>query len=338
MMNRRKNVAPQRGGEAAKEAEKVAAIRRAKEQEARNQRLHDFAAGHTALTMGSFLVRQGHYAEAALSLEACWKFWRQAFMQDRDGSENEECEEDEDQEKSRSHNDVGADRGNGFLASPTETTEPEDTKETTDIPLDRPATDTVKDGFANIIQFTAYQHDLARRLLLTLDTAESDVASEDESECVAERNSLKTPVSMKKRSSREDTEGISCTPDMKQLMHLSREICIAYVKLHRWRDLEAFVADALEAFGPPGSGLPVFTSQQAEEVWVYLLMRRGVACAFLGAEHVTRGQKYLQLILRLQPRNRLVVRGLQLLRFLASQLTASDSSCHREALASLVAS
>ncbi|CAE8710653.1 unnamed protein product [Polarella glacialis] len=335
MMNRRKGVAPLRGGEAAKEAEKLAAIRRAKEQEARNQRLHDFAAGHTALTMGSFLVRQGHYAEAALSLEACWKFWRQAFMQDQDGSEDEECEEDENQDKSRSYD---ADLGNGSLASPAEMTAPEDTKETMDMPLDRPATDTVKDGFANIIQFTAYQDDVARRLLLTLDTAESDVASEDESECAVERNSLRTSVSMKKRSSREDTEGVSCTPDMPQLMHLSREICIAYVKLHRWRDLEAFVADALQAFGPPGSGLPVFKSEQAEEVWVYLLMRRGVACAFLGAVHVTRGQKYLQLILRLQPRNRLVVRGLQLLRFLASQLSASDSSCHREALASLVAS
>ncbi|CAE8637352.1 unnamed protein product [Polarella glacialis] len=333
MMNRRKGMTLLRGGEAAKEAEKAAAIRRAKEQEARNQRLHDFAAGHTALTMGSFLVRQGHYAEAALSLEACWKFWRQAFVQDQDGSEDEECEEDEDQDKSRSHD---ADLGNGSLASPAETTAPEDTKETMDIPLDRPATDTVKDGFANIVQFAAYQDDVARRLLLTLDTAESDVASEDES--VAERNSLKTSVSMKKRSSREDTEGVSFTPDMPQLMHLSREICIAYVKLHRWRDLEAFVADALQSFGLAGSGLPVFTSEQAEEVWVYLLMRRGVACAFLGAEHVTRGQKYLQLILRVQPRNRLVVRGLQLLRFLASQLSASDSSCHREALASLVAS
>jgi len=67
----------------------------------------------------------------------------------------------------------------------------------------------------------------------------------------------------------------------------------------------------------------VFLNMESEDRWVRLMVRRGVACAFLGAEHFDRGSKYLSLALRVQPKCRQASTGAHIMRFLKTQLLST---------------
>jgi len=58
---------------------------------------------------------------------------------------------------------------------------------------------------------------------------------------------------------------------------------------------------------------------EAENRWVRLMVRRGVACAFLGEDQFNRGAKYFSLALRVQPKCRQASTGAKIMDFLIAQ-------------------
>jgi len=106
-----------------------------------------------------------------------------------------------------------------------------------------------------------------------------------------------------------------------QLARLPMLLCLAYERLEKWEKIDTLVHEALQTFGAANSrGVPIFENLEAENRWVRLLVRRGVACAYLGEEHLDRGLKYFSLALRVQPRCRQASTGAQIMGFLIAQL------------------
>jgi len=106
-----------------------------------------------------------------------------------------------------------------------------------------------------------------------------------------------------------------------QIARLPLLLCLAYERLHRWQKIDTLIHEALQAFGPTNSrGMPILLNLEVEDRWVRLMVRRGVACAFLGEEHFERGSKYFSLALRVQPRCRQASTGAHIMDFLKAQL------------------
>eukprot|EP00440_Ansanella_granifera_P036737 gb/GFBE01039852.1/.p1 GENE.gb/GFBE01039852.1/~~gb/GFBE01039852.1/.p1 ORF type:complete len:303 (+),score=53.70 gb/GFBE01039852.1/:1-909(+) len=128
--------------------------------------------------------------------------------------------------------------------------------------------------------------------------------------------------SMSRPASRAATPKSMHSPKFPQLDNLTRGLCLAYERQKRWVDLDQFVAAVLPYFGATRdvTQIPKFAKPAAEDLWVFVNIKRGLACAFIGGDHYVRAQGYLQVALRVQPRNRTLARVLENLRFLESQL------------------
>lgn len=121
-------------------------------------------------------------------------------------------------------------------------------------------------------------------------------------------------------------------------------LCLAYSKLQLWDKVERTARAVLETLGvqdgKPMPGISRLARERHEELWIRLMIHRGVACAFLGVEHFARAKGCFAMAQRVQPRNRDAARGLQCMRFLEEQLSGgsgNDEACST-ALSALAAS
>lgn len=99
-------------------------------------------------------------------------------------------------------------------------------------------------------------------------------------------------------------------------------LSLTYARLHKWHRLDAFIAEAVDLLGPVDArGVPVsLDGHDEEERWVRLMVRRAMACVFLGRQHFLRAQCYLKAAQHVRPKHRAATRGLEFLRFLSTQL------------------
>lgn len=128
-----------------------------------------------------------------------------------------------------------------------------------------------------------------------------------------------TPLPQTSRS----LQHVNPKPKLYQLNLLVQSICNAYIRLRRWLDLDKFTQDVLIYFGPDPNDTPKFASQKYEDLWVYIMIRRGLAAACLAdASHLEEARGSLELALQVQPTNRELIEGIENLQFLESQLPA----------------
>mmetsp|Transcript_5575 Transcript_5575/g.12996 ORF Transcript_5575/g.12996 Transcript_5575/m.12996 type:complete len:232 (-) Transcript_5575:44-739(-) len=108
-----------------------------------------------------------------------------------------------------------------------------------------------------------------------------------------------------------------------QLPRLPLLLCLAYERLEEWQRIDELAEEALAAMGPADDrGIPELASEDAEERWVRLLVRRGVACSRMGS--LARAEASFELALRVQPRDREAKLGLQCVQFLREQLVSIE--------------
>merc|ERR1712178_442099 len=68
--------------------------------------------------------------------------------------------------------------------------------------------------------------------------------------------------------------------DQRYRMAMGVDLTLVYSRLQDWEKVDEFTCSLLEVFGPPGE-LPQLKSERDEERWAQVMVRRGVACAYL---------------------------------------------------------
>lgn len=115
---------------------------------------------------------------------------------------------------------------------------------------------------------------------------------------------------------------VSHKPTVYHLTLLVRSMSNTYIRLRRWADLHKFLKDVLLYFDKTGSrAIPKFSHKREEDLWVYIIIRRGLAAACLADKnHLGDAKILLELASRVQPKNHDIIDALEKLRFLEIQM------------------
>merc|ERR1711879_7886 len=106
--------------------------------------------------------------------------------------------------------------------------------------------------------------------------------------------------------------------EKQQKIDLGFDISVACARLKEWEGVDEACGIVLSLFGPLGN--PPQMAQDDEERWIQLMIRRGVACAFLGKGHFSRSLSYFYDVLKMVPTHKRAKRCVQVVRFLDAQL------------------
>lgn len=116
---------------------------------------------------------------------------------------------------------------------------------------------------------------------------------------------------------------------------LGLDMTLVYARLLQWDKVDQIAGIVLELFGPPNE-TPELKNKEDEMKWSQLMIRRGVACIFLGEDDRPRGQTYFTDVIKVLPNHRDANRGQRCINFLDSQLDPQDGrSALLEAFSSL---
>jgi len=128
---------------------------------------------------------------------------------------------------------------------------------------------------------------------------------------------------------------ISAT-EKKAKMPILMALSLAFLRLQNWERLDVIAEMGLEICGkmmPTTCGVDLH-SEADEQNWVVMMIRRGVACAFLGPDNFQRGRGYFEEVRKIQPKNRDAKRGMQCMAFLQAQLPLGPAA-YEAALAAM---
>lgn len=115
---------------------------------------------------------------------------------------------------------------------------------------------------------------------------------------------------------------------------MGTDLTLVYTRLEEWEKVDTTTALVLSFSGAPKrSGSPRRGSTKIadektdrdEERWAQLMIRRAVACAHRGPEHIGRAEEYLAEVLTACPRHRDAKQGQRCVRFLRSQMVTEGA-------------